>query len=105
MASSDLLSKQDQSNVSLYVQRTHTLPSGIRVRMVVADPRRPWEVHGAADNCVVRRARRGDSSSFEYFRAGRPVPLVLNEADAAAVVALLNSNSPKRVPRPTRWSP
>ena len=92
--------------ITTYALETHTLPSGIRVRIQVkADPRRPWEINGAGDNCVVRRERRGDSSTHEYFRGGRPLPLVIDEKDALVLVHLLNSARSLRPPRigPTTW--
>ena len=96
----------DEPNTSAYAKETQTLPSGLRVRIQIrADPRRPWEIHGTHDRCLVRRDRLGDSSSHEYFRGGRPLPLEMSERDARVLVELLNAAMPARPTRtnPTGW--
>ena len=96
----------NEPKTSDYAKETQTLPSGLRVRIQIrADPKRPWEVHGTHDRCLVRRDRLGDSSSHEYFRGGRPLPLQMSKQDASVLVDLLNSAMPARPSRtvPTRW--
>ena len=77
------------------------LPSGRRIEIRLwADPWRPWGVRGSATAFEVYRQRRGDSSAVEVYAAGRVLPIVLTEADAKALAALLNARLKPRKRRP-----
>ena len=70
-----------------------SLPSGRRVLLTrKADPRRPWELSGRNGIYEVVRPRRGDSSRLEHFAADRTEPLQFDQADAEALLAVMNAN-------------
>jgi hypothetical protein len=71
---------------------TRTLPSGrVVVLNAFADPRRPWDLHQEGGMWTVVRPRRGDSTAYEVFKGGRTYGQVFDEADARALVGLLNA--------------
>ncbi len=76
------------------------LPSGRRVLLTkLADPKRPWELSGTDGAYVLTRPRRGDSSTEERYSADRTTPLLLDKADAEALVVALNANAATRFQR------
>jgi hypothetical protein len=74
------------------------LPSGRRVALYTrADPSRPWHVRAVTGGFVVVREWRGDSSRTEVYREpGARDPLVLEERDAKALIAVLAARYRKR---------
>ena len=70
-----------------------TLPSGkVFSAAVKEDPRRPWEIHYGQGGCQLARPRRGDSSQVEFYKEASTLrPLVVDEADAQALVTILRS--------------
>ena len=68
------------------------LPSGVSVRVTTAvDAKRPWSLVGVGHLWQIRRHQPDQSGSgWQYLLGGKPVPLQLGEADAKALVDMLN---------------
>ena len=99
-SSGDAKRERNPSSVRPTKPLTAELPSGRTVALVNADPHRPWQLEGSGGVYHVARARRGDSTRRELYRAGQSVaPLTLDEADAKALLLALNSNLSRRAKR------
>ncbi len=72
------------------------LPSGVSVRVTTAvDAKRPWSLVGVGHVWQIRRHQPDQSGSgWQYFFGTSPVPLQLDEADAAALMKILNQVQP-----------
>ena len=66
-----------------------TLPSGKRARLVLNDPRRPWEVYSHGTLFGLKRPRRGDSSQWEYFKSSSTVAVAYSKHDLEVLMAAL----------------
>ena len=75
------------------------LPSGRSVSIaILSDQLRPWQIQSQGAHCAIVRPWRGDSSRQETLReAGRREPLMLEPADAEALLVALRSRVGRRV--------
>ena len=82
-----------------------TLPSGKRARMVVYDPARPWEPYPDGKLFRLRRARRGDSSQWEYLKNASAMIDTFVESDLDVLLESLASWTSERQRFPTTGAP